>query len=73
MPSEQCGTVFSITTGGTEHVLHSFGGKNDGAGPAASLIDVKGTLYGTTFEAADAEGTVFSITPSGTEHVLHVL
>ena len=73
MPSEQCGTVFSITTGGTEHVLHSFGEKTDGAGPEAGLINVKGTLYGTTFGGGGhGEGTVFSITPSGTEKVLHV-
>jgi len=66
------GTVFSITTGGTEKVLHSFGGGTDGSGPAAGLIDVNGTLYGTmgadgTYNA----GTVFSITTGGTEKVLH--
>jgi uncharacterized repeat protein (TIGR03803 family) len=67
-----CGTVFSVTTNGTEHVLHSFGGPPDGANPSANLIDVKGKLYGTTFEAgAYNGGTVFSITPSGTEKVLH--
>jgi hypothetical protein len=43
-----CGTVFSITTGGTEKVLHSFGSGGDGAWPEASLIEAKGKLYGTT-------------------------
>jgi uncharacterized repeat protein (TIGR03803 family) len=69
------GTVFSITTTGTEHVLHSFGSGTDGAYPWASLIDVNGILYGTT-EAGGAPsvgrgGTVFSISTSGVEHVLH--
>jgi uncharacterized repeat protein (TIGR03803 family) len=75
----RCGTVFSIIPGGAEQVLHRFGGKGDGLGPEASLIEVKGTLYGTTFgggayyhgcQGANC-GTVFSITPSGTEKVLH--
>jgi uncharacterized repeat protein (TIGR03803 family) len=44
------GTVFSITTGGAEKVLHSFGYDyaNDGGYSRGSLIDVKGKLYGTT-------------------------
>jgi uncharacterized repeat protein (TIGR03803 family) len=68
----ECGTVFSITTGGTEKVLYSFGKVTDGADPAASLIKVKGTLYGTTENGGTQdEGTVFSVTPSGKEKVLH--
>jgi uncharacterized repeat protein (TIGR03803 family) len=61
----QCGTVFSVTTSGAEKVLHSFGNGTDGAGPAASLIDVNGTLYGTTELGGGAynDGTVFAITP----------
>ncbi len=67
-----CGTVFSITPSGTEEVLHSFGNGTDGADPKRSLIDVNGTLYGTTSKGgAYNGGTVFSITPSGTENVLH--
>jgi uncharacterized repeat protein (TIGR03803 family) len=67
-----CGTVFSITPSGTEKVLHSFLAGSDGAGPAASLIDVKGLLYGTTAGGgAYGGGTVFSITPSGKEKVVH--
>ena len=71
------GTVFSITTSGTEHVLHSFGSGSDGDVPSGGLIDVsgtlyRGTLYGTTFEGgASGDGTVFSITTDGTEQVLH--
>ncbi len=75
-----CGTVFSVTPSGTEKVLHSFGNSPDGNFPVAGLIDVNGTLYGTTqFGGGDKNkcgvgvgcGTVFSITPSGTEKVLH--
>ena len=75
-----CGTVFSITPSGTEKVIHSFAGaSSDGAYPLAELIDVSGTLYGTTYEGGDfgtrhgysARGTVFSITTTGTEEVLH--
>jgi uncharacterized repeat protein (TIGR03803 family) len=69
------GAVFSISTAGTEHVLHSFGGLPDGALPYAGLIDAKGTLYGTTFRGGTygkyGYGTVFSISTAGTEHVLH--
>jgi len=44
------GTVFRVTTDGkNERVLHSFTyGENDGLLPEAGLIDVDGTLYGTT-------------------------
>ena len=71
------GTVFSITPSGTEKVLHSFGNGTDGKNPKASLIYVKGTLYGTTQNGGQyghgiiSYGTVFSITPSGDEKVLH--
>ena len=59
-----CGTVFSITTSGAETVLHSFGGSGGGRNPEAGLIDVKGTLYGTTLEGgASDDGTVFSLAP----------
>jgi uncharacterized repeat protein (TIGR03803 family) len=45
----------------------------NGADPVANLIDVKGTLYGTTSEAGGTgyNGTVFSISPAGHEHTLH--
>jgi uncharacterized repeat protein (TIGR03803 family) len=67
------GTVFSITTSGTESVLHAFtGSPSDGAYPYAGVVNVDGTLYGTTnVGGASNDGTVFSITPSGTETVLY--
>jgi uncharacterized repeat protein (TIGR03803 family) len=63
------GTVFSLDPStGAETVLYSFcggGGKcTDGAKPQGSLIDVKGTLYGTTTQGGNGGGTVFSIDPN---------
>ncbi len=67
------GTVFKITTSGAETVLYSFkGGSGDGENPDAELINVKGTLYGTTQKGgANSDGTVFKITTSGAETVLY--
>jgi uncharacterized repeat protein (TIGR03803 family) len=71
------GTVFSLNlTTGTETVLHSFCSQqncSDGQQPFAALINVKGTLYGTTFlGGAEGGGTVFSLDPStGAETVLY--
>ncbi|MFY9719230.1 MAG: choice-of-anchor tandem repeat GloVer-containing protein [Candidatus Cybelea sp.] len=70
------GTVFSITTGGSENVLHSFKGGADGSNPRSGLLDVKATLYGTTSSGGlYGKGTVFSLTTSGdssgSERVLH--
>ena len=67
-----CGTVFSITTDGTEKVLHRFGKGTDGRFGAAGLTDVNGTLYSTTIGGGRySQGTVFSITTGGKEKVLH--
>jgi uncharacterized repeat protein (TIGR03803 family) len=71
-----CGTVFSVTPGGKEKVLHSFGNGEDGTEPEAGLVEVNGTLYGTTSYGGSGNcgvygcGTVFSMTPSGKETVL---
>jgi uncharacterized repeat protein (TIGR03803 family) len=70
--SDECGTVFEVSTAGTERVVYSFKGGNDGLGPLAGLIDVDGTLYGTTgYGGANDTGTVFAVSTSGTERVLH--
>jgi uncharacterized repeat protein (TIGR03803 family) len=62
------------------NVIYSFKGGTDGEAPLASLIYIKGTLYGTTVSGGGHPctyryfgscGTVFSITPSGVETVLH--
>jgi uncharacterized repeat protein (TIGR03803 family) len=67
------GTVFSISSSGYE-VLYPFGkgGAADGESPVAGLVDVGGTLYGTTyFGGLYANGTVFSATTGGAENVLY--
>ncbi|MGA7356947.1 MAG: choice-of-anchor tandem repeat GloVer-containing protein, partial [Candidatus Cybelea sp.] len=67
-----CGAVFKVTLSGAETVLHSFAGGPDGFGPDAGLLDVNGTLYGTTINGGTVnDGTVFAITTTGTETVLH--
>lgn len=59
------GTVFEITAGGKEKVLHSFcGACGEGAGPLAAVIaDVNGNLYGTTQYGGGAgnAGAVFEL------------
>lgn len=82
-----CGTVYSITTTGTEKVLYDFRGSSDGLNPTGPLIDIKGELYGTTAgyyccslftvlsrergDSSGSNGTVFSVTTAGTEKVLY--
>lgn len=65
------GTVFSLTTTGTETTLYRFKGGSDGLYPFASLVYLHGLLYGTTIEGGIANnGVVFAISPSGAEHVV---
>jgi uncharacterized repeat protein (TIGR03803 family) len=68
-----CGTVFSITPGAKETLLHSFDG-TDGQLPYAGLVEgMNGTFYGSTFEGGpNAAGTVFSITAKGAFTTLHI-
>ncbi|HTT83921.1 MAG TPA: choice-of-anchor tandem repeat GloVer-containing protein [Rhizomicrobium sp.] len=81
-----CGIVFALDpTTGTETVLYSFCSRRncrDGAFPRAGVIDVNGTLYGTTASGGDNNnadcpaapgcGTVYSLDPAtGAEKVLY--
>jgi uncharacterized repeat protein (TIGR03803 family) len=74
-----CGTIFKVTTTGTETVLHRFKNQGDGAKPLAELVAVKSVLYGTTSNGGvscklakvGGCGTVFSIDTSGAEHALY--
>ncbi len=66
------GAVFKLAPDGTETVLYSFTGGNDGGLPYGSLIRDKGDLYGTTlFGGAYGAGTVFKVAANGTETVLY--
>jgi uncharacterized repeat protein (TIGR03803 family) len=59
-------------TSSSDPTLYLFKGAPDGSEPYGGLIDVGGTLYGTTWiGGTSSEGTVFSITPGGSETVLH--
>jgi len=83
--SQTGGTVFSLDPNtGVETVLYSFIANcnrnrcTDGAIPVAGLVDVKGTLYGTTENGGGNDcggvgcGTVFSFNlATGAETVLH--
>jgi uncharacterized repeat protein (TIGR03803 family) len=76
--SFNCGTVFSIyPTTGAETTLYSFMGGSDGQFPHAAVINVGGTLYGTTELGGGTGcggygcGTVFSVNPTSGENVLH--
>ena len=68
-----CGTVFKITSAGTEELLYSFAGNTDASYPFCSLVWAgKSELYGTTvFGGAYNHGTVFRITTSGKETVVY--
>jgi uncharacterized repeat protein (TIGR03803 family) len=76
-----CGTVFSLDLGtGVENVLYSFCGQQnctDGASPFSPLLEMDGTLYGTTSAGGtgcggNGCGTVFSVdAKTGAETVLY--
>ena len=69
--ADYSGTVYSITPGGSETVLHSFADEPDGANPFSGVVDLDGLLYGTTRNGGIGAGTVYSITPSGSESVVY--
>ncbi len=67
-----CGTVFSITRSGVEHVLYRFKGGRDAQGPTTALTNLNGSLYGTTYRGgASDDGAVFVIELSGSERVIY--
>jgi len=67
------GTVFRLAHDGTETVVHSFAGGDDGAQPFAGLtMDSSGNLYGTAQAGgAGRDGILFRLARDGTETVLH--
>jgi uncharacterized repeat protein (TIGR03803 family) len=65
------GTVFEVASDGSEKVLHSFRGANDGSQPYDYLIeDSAGNLYGTTSSGGRniPAGTVFKLAPQGNHY-----
>jgi uncharacterized repeat protein (TIGR03803 family) len=73
----QRGTVYRVTPGGTETVLHSFTGDQvssvDGDSPVAGMVLGKdGNFYGTTFSGGQHNvGTLFKMTPAGDVTLVH--
>ena len=78
-----CGLIYRLESDGTETALHHFfaaDGEN-GCSPQTGVIDVGGTLYGTTAEGGGPSvtycyfgsgcGVLFQISPSGVYSVLH--
>ena len=74
--------LFADAEASTETVLHAFCSPDncpDGANPFAGLVDVNGTLYGTTWRGGNTceggmecgGGTVFALNPDGTQTVLY--
>jgi uncharacterized repeat protein (TIGR03803 family) len=68
-----CGTVFKLAPDGTETVLHTFTGGDDGEVPDGNLvIGHDGTIYGTaSYEGKYGWGTAYQITPVGSFTVIH--
>jgi uncharacterized repeat protein (TIGR03803 family) len=70
-----CGTVFAVDpASGAETVLYSLTGGTDGAWPYAGLVNVSGTLYGTTCCGGGNSntGTVFAVdSATGAESVVY--
>jgi uncharacterized repeat protein (TIGR03803 family) len=62
------GTVFKISTNGALTSLYPFSGGNDGANPAAGLVQASdGNFYGTTQSGGTSNsGTVFKINTNAT-------
>ena len=66
------GTIFALTSSGIEKVLFTFKGQAKQGATPTDLIDVGGTLYGSTEAGGSYRfGTLFSITPSGKLTTLH--
>jgi uncharacterized repeat protein (TIGR03803 family) len=69
-----CGTVFQITTTGTETVLYAFAGRADGNTPSGNVaLDNAGNLYGTSQPrpTPTGGGTIFRLDSTGKFRVLH--
>ena len=66
------GTVFEVSPGGKEAVLHNFAGGKDGANPIGGLImSADGKLYGTTFWGGEfGGGTAYEVVKGSGERVL---
>jgi uncharacterized repeat protein (TIGR03803 family) len=78
--ADGCGTVYKLTSPGTESLLYSFAGvPKDGIAPFAGLLqNPAGNLYGVTDGGGTSRncgsvgcGMIFKLTATGAETVLH--
>ncbi len=78
--TNNCGTVFRLSTTGSLTTIHSFGsGSSDGIAPQGGLIEASdGAFYGTTVSGGGGRcggifgcGTVFRISASGSFSVIY--
>ena len=71
--AENQGVVFEVAANGTETIVYSFQGGNDGSKPEAGLVaDAAGNFYDTTYLGGpDDDCTVFKLAPNGTETALY--
>ncbi len=66
-----CGTLYTVNiASGKKRVLYGFQGGDDGYEPNSRMIELNGTLYGTTLYGGrtgcgNGCGTIFKIRPSG--------
>ena len=66
-----CGTVYSLTSSGKEHVLHEFDSKTEGVTPYTGVLAVGSALYGSAPTWIQGGGSIFKVTTSGKESTLH--
>ena len=74
--SSGCGVVYEVDAAGNETVLHTFHTFRSGVAPTGGLLDVSGSLYGTTHEGGYLNcsvgcGVLFKISNTGQYSVLH--
>jgi uncharacterized repeat protein (TIGR03803 family) len=68
--SSSDGSIFMARGDGTKSLVYAFPG-SDGTDPTDGLVDLNGTLYGTTeYGGKFGDGTVFAVLPNGTVHVI---
>jgi len=66
------GTIFKISSSGTESLLYSFDDTSGAFPRAPLLLGSDGNFYGAAFDGgANALGTLFRMTPAGVVSVLH--
>jgi len=62
--ANNAGTAFSLTSNGSEKVLHSFG--SDGSYPKGPLLALNGVFYGATQSGGkSSDGTIFALRTNG--------